>query len=79
MATPLKNRYDFMLVFDVKDGNPNGDPDAGNLPQLLTYQLDKAREYMTRGVVEGVILLGDREIKKWPESSDAVRNYLLNQ
>ena len=34
MATPLKNRYDFMLIFDVKDGNPNGDPDAGNLPRV---------------------------------------------
>lgn len=30
----IKNRYDFILVFDVKDGNPNGDPDAGNLPRL---------------------------------------------
>lgn len=30
----LKNRYDFMLIFDVKDGNPNGDPDAGNLPRV---------------------------------------------
>ena len=30
----LANRYDFVLVFDVKDGNPNGDPDAGNLPRL---------------------------------------------
>lgn len=34
MATELKNRYDFMLIFDVKDGNPNGDPDAGNLPRI---------------------------------------------
>ena len=34
MSTPIKNRYDFMLVFDVKDGNPNGDPDAGNLPRV---------------------------------------------
>ena len=34
MSTPIKNRYDFMLVFDVKDGNPNGDPDAGNMPRL---------------------------------------------
>ena len=25
----LKNRFDFVFVFDVKDGNPNGDPDAG--------------------------------------------------
>ena len=30
----LKNRYDFVLLFDVKDGNPNGDPDAGNLPRV---------------------------------------------
>lgn len=30
----LTNRYDFVLVFDVRDGNPNGDPDAGNLPRL---------------------------------------------
>jgi len=34
MNTPITNRYDFMLVFDVKDGNPNGDPDAGNLPRM---------------------------------------------
>lgn len=34
MSTPITNRYDFMLVFDVKDGNPNGDPDAGNLPRI---------------------------------------------
>ena len=34
MSTPLQNRYDFMLLFDVKDGNPNGDPDAGNLPRV---------------------------------------------
>ncbi len=27
-------RYDFALIFDVKDGNPNGDPDAGNLPRV---------------------------------------------
>ena len=30
----VKNRYDFVLLFDVKDGNPNGDPDAGNLPRI---------------------------------------------
>ncbi len=32
--TALQNRYDFVLLFDVKDGNPNGDPDAGNLPRI---------------------------------------------
>jgi CRISPR-associated protein Csd2 len=31
---PIARRYDFVLLFDVKDGNPNGDPDAGNLPRL---------------------------------------------
>ncbi len=31
---PLANRYDFVLIIDVKDGNPNGDPDAGNMPRL---------------------------------------------
>jgi len=30
----IKRRYDFVLLFDVKDGNPNGDPDAGNLPRM---------------------------------------------
>lgn len=30
----LKNRYDFVYLFDVQDGNPNGDPDAGNLPRM---------------------------------------------
>lgn len=30
----LNQRYDFVLLFDVKDGNPNGDPDAGNLPRF---------------------------------------------
>ncbi|MDA3960902.1 MAG: type I-C CRISPR-associated protein Cas7/Csd2 [Planctomycetota bacterium] len=30
----MKNRYDFVLLFDVTDGNPNGDPDAGNLPRV---------------------------------------------
>jgi CRISPR-associated protein Csd2 len=34
MNTPVSNRYDFALLFDVIDGNPNGDPDAGNLPRL---------------------------------------------
>lgn len=32
--TALTNRYDFVLFFDVENGNPNGDPDAGNLPRM---------------------------------------------
>lgn len=34
MTHPIENRHDFVLLFEVKDGNPNGDPDAGNLPRL---------------------------------------------
>ena len=34
MAEPIKNRYDFVFFFDVKNGNPNGDPDAGNMPRI---------------------------------------------
>src|ERR1700732_338597 len=30
----LDRRHDFILYFDVKDGNPNGDPDAGNMPRF---------------------------------------------
>ena len=31
---PIQSRYDFLFLFDVADGNPNGDPDAGNLPRI---------------------------------------------
>lgn len=34
MNTPVAHRYDFVYFFDVTDGNPNGDPDAGNLPRI---------------------------------------------
>jgi CRISPR-associated protein Csd2 len=34
MSEPINNRYDFVLFYDVKNGNPNGDPDAGNMPRI---------------------------------------------
>jgi CRISPR-associated protein Csd2 len=34
MSEIVKNRYDFVYFFDVKDGNPNGDPDQINLPRV---------------------------------------------
>ncbi len=34
MANAIKNRYDFVVLFDVTNGNPNGDPDAGNMPRV---------------------------------------------
>ena len=34
MADVIKNRYEFTILFDVENGNPNGDPDAGNMPRI---------------------------------------------
>ena len=34
MPTPIANRYEFLFLFDCENGNPNGDPDAGNAPRL---------------------------------------------
>lgn len=34
MSTPIKNRYEFVLFYEVENGNPNGDPDAGNMPRI---------------------------------------------
>ena len=33
MSTAIQNRYDFVVLFDVENGNPNGDPDSGNMPR----------------------------------------------
>jgi len=34
MSEVIKNRYEFVVLFDVENGNPNGDPDAGNMPRI---------------------------------------------
>ena len=34
MSDVIKNRYEFVILFDVENGNPNGDPDAGNMPRV---------------------------------------------
>ena len=34
MSDPIRNRYEFVILFDVENGNPNGDPDAGNMPRV---------------------------------------------
>lgn len=34
MGEVIKNRYEFVVLFDVENGNPNGDPDAGNMPRI---------------------------------------------
>ena len=38
MTEPIQNRFDFVLFFDVKNGNPNGDPDAGNMRASIRKQ-----------------------------------------
>ncbi len=63
MSQPIQNRHDFLYYFDVQDGNPNGDPDAGNLPRIdpQTFQglvtdgclKRKIRDYVLAAKVEG--------------------------
>ena len=71
----LKNRIDFVYIFDVQDGNPNGDPDAGNLPRVdaetgMGLVTDvclkrKVRNYVQvakAGIEGGDILIKSKEI-----------------
>ena len=46
----LNNRYDFIMFFDVENGNPNGDPDAGNTPRIDAPQLCGAGEGYRAGL-----------------------------
>src|SRR5215470_17237149 len=59
MTTPIYNdpsrRHDFVLLFDVNDGNPNGDPDAGNLPRVDPETM--------QGLVTDVCL--KRKVRDW--------------
>jgi CRISPR-associated protein Csd2 len=59
MSQPLTQRHDFVLFFDVTNGNPNGDPDAGNMPRLDPET--------SRGLVTDVCL--KRKIRNWVELS----------
>jgi CRISPR-associated protein Csd2 len=54
----LTNRHDFLLLFEVTNGNPNGDPDAGNLPRLDPNT--------NRGLVSDVCL--KRKIRNYVEA-----------
>ena len=50
----IANRYEFVYLFDVTNGNPNGDPDAGNLPRLdpviTSYSIHYTKLYDNRYV-----------------------------
>lgn len=55
MSEAIKNRYDFVYLFDVKDGNPNGDPDQANLP--------RADAENQQGLVTDVCI--KRKVRNW--------------
>ena len=58
MSDVIKNRYEFVVLFDVENGNPNGDPDAGNMPRI-----DPETGY---GIVTDVCL--NRKIRNYVET-----------
>ncbi len=47
--------------------------------KLFKYQLNKAHEYVTDGRIDGIVVLGDREIYKWPENAQILQDYLHAQ
>jgi len=53
-----------------------GTADAGTLPELLLHQLRGARQLLAEKKIGGVIILGDREILKWPEQAAVVKGFL---
>ena len=56
-----------------------GTADAGALPELLLHQLSWARLYLAQGKINGLVILGDREIMKWPEQAAAVKGFLAGK
>ena len=73
--TAIQNRYEFVYLFDVANGNPNGDPDAGNLPRLdpetnkglvtdvcLKRKVRNFVEMTTGGVAPNAIYMQERAV-----------------
>lgn len=59
MSDAIKNRYEFLFLFDCENGNPNGDPDAGNMPRLDPQDM--------RGLVSDVAL--KRRIRNYVQTA----------
>ena len=59
ITTDVNRRHDFVLLFDVTDGNPNGDPDAGNLPRVDPETM--------HGLVTDVSL--KRKVRDWVDAA----------
>ncbi len=53
--------------------------DAGAVTELLLYELKAARQMLADGLINGLVILGDREILKWPEQAAAVKGFLAAQ
>lgn len=66
MSNPVANRYEFVLYFDVSNGNPNGDPDAGNMPRLDPET--------NRGLVSDVAL--KRKVRNYVSMASGQRIYM---
>lgn len=58
MSQPLQNRYDILYLFDARDANPNGNPDAGNMPRVDPQTL--------HGLVSDVAL--KRKVREWVQA-----------
>ena len=56
-----------------------GTADAGTMPELLLHQLSYARALLAEGKINGLVILGDREIIKWPEQAAAVKGFLAGK
>ena len=56
-----------------------GTADAGTLPELLIHQLRYARVLLEEGKINGLVILGDREIMKWPEQAATVKGFLAGK
>lgn len=56
-----------------------GTADAGTIPELLLHQLKGARALLAKGKIDALVILGDREILKWPEQAALVRGFLAGQ
>ncbi|QTA93785.1 type I-C CRISPR-associated protein Cas7/Csd2 [Desulfonema magnum] len=64
MNTPIQNRYEFVYFFDIENGNPNGDPDAGNMPRIDPET--------SHGLVSDVCL--KRKIRNFVEISKGIQS-----
>ena len=79
MREPIKNRYDFVILFDVENGNPNGDPDAGNMPRIdpetgLGIVTDVCLKRKIRNYVE--LVMGDESGEDAPEDGKGYQIYI---